>query len=804
MLLQDVRFALRSLRRSPGFAAVALLCLGLGIGVTGAIFSVIDGVILKPMPYAEPDRLVVPVGTNQAQDIDRSSISYLEYLDWKAQIASFAGMSGVQGRSLTLSDGTGEPQRFVGALVSWDLFQLLGVAPAMGAVFTAAHDQPGAEKVAILSHAVWQDRYQSDSQIIGRSILINAVPTVIIGVMPKDFEFPGTQKVWLPLGPAANRTSRDVRSVLVYARLAPGATIERAQTELSTVTASIARDHAATNEGWGASIFTLRKWSVPDDVTRVLWLMMAGVTLVLFIACSNVANLQLARASARRREISVRAALGAERRRIITQLLTESVVLSTLAIPLGIAVAELGSRLIASAIPRDQVPSYISWDVDYRSILFTVGIAIATAVVFGMFPAVQASRGELHADLKEGTRGNSVRRSLLRSSLVVAQVALAIVALVGALLFVKTFQNLDSYEVGFDTRPLMTMRFSMAGEAYETPDARGRRVEDVIARVERLPGITAAFASNLVPMGGGGGGGSIEVEGFQVDRGKEPGISFTGVTPGFYRTLGVTLVRGRDFTSAEGWSRSAVAVINQTMADRFWKNREPVGGRFRLVRSDDTNQWFTVIGVARDIKQDDIDPSGEPFPAAYVPYLYQQTLNTGLTLRVSSGDPAAVTSAVRAELRSADRNIPVFQVATMEQVRRLGFWQFALFGWIFGTIGSIALVLAGVGVYGVLSYAVAQRTSEIGVRMALGASQANVLKLVVKQGLGLASIGVMIGLVLSALAMPQAQSLLYEVSPFDPWVFSEVALFLMVVAFFASFIPARRATKVDPLTALRG
>ncbi len=276
------------------------------------------------------------------------------------------------------------------------------------------------------------------------------------------------------------------------------------------------------------------------------------------------------------------------------------------------------------------------------------------------------------------------------------------------------------------------------------------------------------------------------------------------MTPGFYRTIGVSLVRGRDFTLAEGWSRSGLAVINQTMADRFWKDRDPIGGRFRMVRGDAVNQWFTVIGVARDIKQDDIDPEDEPFPAAYVPYLYQQTLNTGLTVRVATGDPAAITSAVRSELRASDSNIPMFQVATMEEVRRLGFWQFALFGWIFGTIGSIALVLAGVGVYGVLSYAVAQRTPEIGVRMALGASQASVLRLVVRQGVGLASIGVVIGLVLSALAMPQAQSLLYNVSPFDPWVFTEVALFLLAVAFLASFIPARRATKVDPLTALRG
>ncbi len=480
MLLQDVRFALRSLRRSPGFAAVALLCLGLGIGVTSTIFSMIDGIILKPMPYADPERLVVPVGVNRPQDIERSSISYLDFTDWRAQASSFAGIGGVQGRSLTVSDGSGEPQRYLGALVSWDLFPLLGVAPVLGSGFTAAHDEPGAERVAVLSHVVWRERYQSDPGIIGRSVLINAAPTVIIGVMPRDFEFPGTQKLWLPLGPFANRTSREARTVSMFARLAPGASIDRARAELSTVAGMLAREHAATNEDWSASILTLREWSVPDDVTRVLWLMMAGVTLVLFIACSNVANLQLARASARRREISVRAALGAERRRIITQLLTESVVLSLLAVPVGIAVAEVGTRLIASAIPRDQVPSYITWDVDYRSILFTMAIAVTTAVVFGLFPALQASRGELHGDLKEGTRGNSVRRSLLRSSLVVAQVSLAIVALVGALLFVKTFQNLDWYRGrvrhdAFDDHALLDGRRRLRAAGCAGPSRRGHR-----------------------------------------------------------------------------------------------------------------------------------------------------------------------------------------------------------------------------------------------------------------------------------------------------------------------------------------
>jgi len=387
----------------------------------------------------------------------------------------------------------------------------------------------------------------------------------------------------------------------------------------------------------------------------------------------------------------------------------------------------------------------------------------------------------------------------------VSQVALALVALVGALLFVRTFINLNTYDVGFDTKPLLTLRFYMPGTAYEAADAKARRAQDIVERIERLPGVAAAFASNLVPASGGGGGGSVIIDGRPNPPGREPGIAFTGVTPHFYRALGVKMSEGRDFTDAEGWSRTPVVIVNDTMAKRFWKDGGAVGARFRLTDAligDDQATWYTVIGVAPDIQQNQIDPEDRPMSAAYVPYIYQQTLNTGLTIRVS-GAPATFTAAVRSEIRSADPNLPVFQVATMEDVRRLGFWQYALFGWIFGTTGVVGLLLASIGVYGVLAYAVTQRTPEIGVRVALGASRGDVIKLVVAHGMWLAGIGVVLGLALSAAGMPSARSLLYNVSPFDPLTFSVVAIFLLMVAFVASYLPALRATRVDPLVALR-
>jgi predicted permease len=376
------------------------------------------------------------------------------------------------------------------------------------------------------------------------------------------------------------------------------------------------------------------------------------------------------------------------------------------------------------------------------------------------------------------------------------------VALVGALLFVRSFWNLGAFDIGFDTRPLMSMRFYMPGAIYEAPDVKLRRVEDIVRRVEALPGVRATFASNMVPLGNGGGGGTVIIDGRPVEKGQESNISLIGVTPHFDATLGLTIIEGRDFTDAEGWSHSPVALINQRMKSRFWPTGNAIGGRFRL--NDPKEEWFTVIGVTPDINLYGVDPGNEQAPAvAYVPFAYQQFLNTGLTVRVD-GDPASITSAVREAIRASDPNLPMSQVRTVSELRRLSFWQYALYGWIFGTTGMIGLLLAAIGVYGVLSYSVSQRTQEMGVRVALGAGTTQILRLVVGQGLALAAIGIAIGCVLAGVAMPAARSLLFKVSPFDPVTFTAVALFLGAVSFLASFLPARRATRVDPVIALRG
>jgi putative ABC transport system permease protein len=803
MIPQDVRYAVRSLWRSKGFATIAVLCLALGIGLNTTIFSIIDGVLLKPYPYHDPDRILV-LGTQNQRSDDDAGLSFLDMRDWKEGSSSFATIAATQGRALTVSDGAGDPERHLGASISWDLFPLLGVSPVLGRGFTATDDQPHAGGVVILSDTLWNRRYQSDRSLLGRSILVNGKPHTVIGVMPPGFSFPENQRLWIPLAPETLKTRRDARNLFAFGRLKPGITTARAIEDLNAIAARLEQQYPATNEGWRARVRTLRDAFLPEEVPRVLYLMMAGVTLVLFIACSNVANLLLARAAGRRREFAVRAAIGAGRSRIVRQLLTESVVLGLASVPLGIALAEVGTRLIASAMPVDQVPYYIQWRVDWRTLTYTLGVAVSTALMFGLFPALQVSRRDLHDGLKEGARGNIASRSLLRSSLVIAQVALALVALVGALLFVRTFVNLDTVALGFDPKPLMTMRYYMTGEPYEPEGAKARRVEDIVRRVEGLAGVQAAFASNLIPISGGGGGGEVEIEGRPANPGERPRIAFTGVTPHFHTTLGVQLLRGRDFTDAEGWSKAPVAIINEVMAKRHWPDGDPIGRRFRLVTAEPPEEWLTVIGVAPDLHLFGIDPADTQPPAwAFVPYAFQEMLSTGLTIRVV-GDPSSIASAARAEIRASDPNIATYWVRTLEEVRRVSFWQYGLYGWIFGTIGVVGLLLASVGVYGVLSYSVSQRTQEIGVRVALGADRRHVLRLVVSQGLLLAGIGVGIGLALAASGTPLARTLLYNVSPFDPFTFTVVSAFLVGVALLASYVPARRATKVDPVVALRG
>ena len=802
MSLQGVRHAVRTLAFDRGVSAVVILCLALGIGVNATLFSVVDGVLLQPLPYAEPDRLVILNETFERGGIRESGVSYQNLRDWEAQATSFSSMAALAGRSITLSDAV-EPERLEGAAITWDLFPALGVPPALGRHFNEQDDRPGAEPVLILSHEVWQRRYQGDPNIIGRAMSVNGRPHTVVAVMPPRFNFPQNQKAWIPLGPIAESLPRNTRDLFTFGRLKPGVDLSQARSELSSMAASLAKQYAVTNEGWSATARPLADEFIPDDIRLVLWTMMGAVTIVLLIACANVANLMLARASGRQREFCVRAALGAGRARLIKQLLTECVLLGLAAAPLGLAIAYVGIWLLDNAVPPDMIPYYIQWEISARGIAYTVAVSALTGIVFGLAPALHAGRLNLQEALRDGARGSgqSGKRARLRNALVIVEVAMALVLLVGASLFVRSFLNLQNASPGFNTAPLLTLRIFMTGDAYAQPDQRVRRIDDLLRRIESLPQIEAAFASNFIPLGNGGGGGNIIVDGKPVEAGEEPFAFFTGVTPHLQRTIGLPLLRGRDFTAAEGMSRTAVALINDTMAKKFWPGADPVGRRFRLARTE-PSEWFTVIGVTPDFVRNNVDDDEPPLPAAFVPYPYAPTPNTGFTIR-TAGDPTAVVAAIRSEIRASDSGLPIFAVRSMEDVRTMSFWQYRLFGYMFGIFGATALFLAGVGVYGVLSFSVSQRTQEMGVRIALGASNTDVVGLVVRQGLMLAAIGVAAGL-LGAFGVTRViQSLLYNVTATDPISFGGVSIFLAVIAALASYLPARRATNVDPIVALR-
>jgi putative ABC transport system permease protein len=802
MPFQGVRHAVRSLWFDRGVSAIVVLCLALGIGVNATLFSVVDGVLIQPLPYAEPEQLVILNETFQRGGVRDAGVSYPNLRDFRTRATSFATIAALTGRSIALSD-TVEPERLEGAAITWNLFPMLGVPPALGRHFNEQDDRPGAEPVLILSHEVWQRRYQGDPNIIGRGIAVNGRPHTVVAVMPPEFGFPEIQKAWIPLGPIAEQDLRSNRALFTVGRLKAGVDVAQARLEIASVAEGLAREFPTTSEGWSASAMPLSDEFIPDDVRLILFTMMGAVTIVLLIACANVANLMLARASGRQREFCVRAALGAGRARLVKQLLLECVLLGLAAAPLGLAIAYVGVWLLDNAVPVDMVPYYIHWEINLRAIVYTIAVSALTGLIFGMAPALHAGRLNLQEALRDGARGSgqSGRRARLRNALVVLEVAMALVLLVGASLFVRSFLNLQGANPGFDTSPLLTLRVFMTGDAYATPEQRRQRIEDVMRRIESLPGVEAAFASNYIPLSSGGGGGNVIIDGKPNEAGEEPFIRFTAVTPHMQNTMGMPVIKGRDFTDAEGASRTPVAVIDDTMAKKFWPDADPIGRRFRLTNSD-TGEWFTVIGVAPDISRNNVDDDEPPLPGAFVPYPYGATTNTGITIRVA-GDPASHTAAIRSEIRSADPTLPIFAIRTMEEIRTMGFWQYRLFGWMFSIFGAAALFLAAVGVYGVLSFSVSQRTQEMGVRIALGAKQSDVRGLVVLQGVKLAAVGVVVGL-LGAFGITRViQSLLYNVTATDPISFVGVSVFLALIAVLASYLPARRATSVDPIIALR-
>ena len=803
-MLQDLRYAVRTLINNPAFTAAAVVCLALGIGVNATIFSCVRAILLRPFPYRNPDELLAIGEANVKRGWHMNSVSYPNFRSWQAENRTLENMGIYTGTSYNLASGDGA-EYVQGAVVSWTMFRTLGIAPALGRDFQEEEDRVGAPRVMLMGDRLWREKFEGRRDVLGKRVTVNGIPHTVIGVMPRDFEFPATAQVWttMQLDPLRNRGNH---SWAVIGRLKRGVTIEQVRRDLGVVASSLEQQYPESNTGWGADVETLRD-NQTSDIRLVLLIMTASVAFVLLIACANVANLLLARAAARSKEMAVRVALGANRWRVVRQLLTESVVIALVGATLGISFAYGFLQWIKANIPVG-LPFWMKFSIDGWVLLFTVCVAVATGLLFGLVPAVQAARPNLNETLRDsGARGTSaVRvRQRLRSTLVVAEVALSLVLLVGAVLMIRSFLGMQRVNPGFDTSHLLTMRVTLTGPSYDSTYKRMAFWDRALPRLNALPGVRSAAMVNNIPLAGSNNNSFITVEGQPTPLGQEPTLENRYASPRYLETMRIPVKLGRSFTEQE-WADSGlagrVAVVNEYMAQRFWKTpAAAIGKRFKFANANDTlNRWFTVIGVAPDIKHKRL--TSAPDLQGYIPYR-QGGWSTAFIVLRTQGDPAQATGAVLNVMKQVDPLVAAYRVMSMEANVQRSFWQQALYGKMFGAFAAIALVLAAVGVYGVISYAVSQRTQEIGVRIALGAQRRDVLVLIVGHGALLGGLGIAIGLAGAVGVTRFLRALLYGVSPFDPASFVAVSIGLTTIALVASYLPARRAARVDPVEALR-
>jgi len=800
-LLQDLRYALRTLRRSPGFTTVAVLTLAIGIGANTGIFSLLSAVFYRPLPFADPAELAVIVQRFAPSGNTQVYISPPNFIDWTADTTVFSGAALVADAAANLSAGD-EPEHVEGERLSPNTFDLLGVRPALGRSFLADEAIDGRSDVVILSDMLWRRRFAADPRVVGQTLLMDGTLHTVVGVMPPGFAFPFQAKFWVPfvIDPTADRSSNWPSAVV---RLHAGVRLARANAHLATVSRRLEQQYPLSNRGVSARLASLRRLLIggedPDELRTTFTIMLGAVGLVLLIVCANLANLLLTRATIRGREIAIRTALGASRRRLVRQLLAESGLLAVGGGALGVLVATWVVALFHLAVAANrEIPYWIAFAVDWRALLFTAGLSPATGLVIGAAPALRATRPELSSSLQEGARaaGSGARVTRLRSALVISEVGLAMVLLVGAGLLIRTVVGLARVDPGFDAAHAFTAHVALTGPRYATVRGRGAFYNELTRRLEALPGVSAVGAINLIPLTG------INYEGVAVEgRDAASETALVSAVEGHYtRALGIALREGREFTEAEGERGGHVVIINETMARHYWPRESPLGRRIRFGR-DPAAPWWTIVGVSPDLKQGSLAATVQH--QVYVPYAQRYSAWVLSVIVRTAGDPMSAVAMVRAELARIDPTVVLDDIRPMQAVVRRSYWDRRLYGSMFSIFASVALLLAAIGIYGVMAYSVSQRTHEIGVRIALGAEQRDVLRLVVWQGLGLALAGVAVG-ALAAAALTQALvSLLFGVGPLDFVSFGGTAMLLAGVAVLASYLPARRATRVDPMVALR-
>jgi putative ABC transport system permease protein len=807
--LQDIRYGTRMLVRYPGFSAVAVLALALGIGANTAIFSVVNAVLLRPLPFSESDRLMNVWETNLQRGVNRGAVSYPNFADWREQNQVFEAMSSFYTSDFILTGGD-EPARLQGAIVNADLFSILGEEPTLGRTFLPDEDKPGeGGGVVILSHRLWRQRFSADANVLGRGIVLNGKSYNVVGVMPEGFQFPIQNEpveLWatVAIDSTGNKpitSQRGAHYIGVIARLRPGVTKSSAQSEMDAIVGRLEDQYPDTNSHRGVYIEPALD-SLVGDVRPALLILLSAVGCVLLIACANVANLLLTRATTRHKEMAIRAALGASRLRVVLQLLRESVMLSMLGGALGLLVARWGTDLLV-AFGGDDIPRVKQIGIDGRVLGFTLMVSILTGLIFGFLPAIHSSKSDLTEALKEGGRSSTdgIKRNRVRGMLVIAEVAIAVVLLVGAGLLIQSLWRLQQVNPGFNPQNVLTLTLGLPEVKYPT-ERQAQFYSELLSRIETLPGVISASAVLPLPLSSDRVRTTFETEGRPMAKGDLPATEYRAAGLNYFRTMEIPLLRGRDFTARDDNKAPPVIIVNDAFARRFFPGEEVIGKHIKPgISTDEAPPALReIIGVVGNVKH--LSLGAEPDPESYVPEAQLPFDSMAIVVRTKN-DPRGILGAVQGEVRAMDKDLPVYNVKTLDEYLAASSAQPRFNTFLLAVFAGMALILTAVGLYGVMSYSVSQRTHEIGIRMALGAQQKDVLSIVVRQGMALTLAGVGAGLLGAYFITRLMSSLLFGISSTDPLTFIVISVLISLVALGACIVPARRATKVDPIVALR-
>jgi predicted permease len=800
--LRDIRYGIRSLLKSPGLTLVATLALTLGIGLTTTMFSIVYGALMKGLPYPDGDRIMIIQRSNPARGLRQSNVPIQDYFDFKSQQHSFTDLAAITSGTIYVS-GEEKAERFDGSWITANTFDIVGVHPMLGRNFRAGEDSPSGEKVAILAYSTWRERYSSDAGILSKRIRVNGVPYSVIGVMPEGFAFPNNDKIWIPQQADPLATKRGQGLFLqVVGKLKPGVSMDQATVDVATVAKRLAAEYKESNDGFTASVQKFTDNYIGKEPRQLLFTMLGAVFFVLLIACANVANLLLDRAAHRTKEVGIRTALGASRSAVVRQFLAESLVLSLLATVFGILVAYFGVAMFNRALTVTQVPFFIDIRLHPQVLMFTIAVAFLTTLISGAIPAIQSSRADINEILKDETRGaSSFRIGKISKVLVVFEIALSCGLLVAAGLMIKSVTNMRTMDPGYTTQNVFTARIGFPA-AYTDTVAEWRFFDQVLERVSALPSVQSASISSGLPAARQGfGGANFAVEGQTYLKDKDyPNASWLSVTPNFFATLKSPIVQGRAFTAGDRVDALPVVIVNKAFVKKYFPNVDPIGRRIRMGGSKSTAPWSTIVGVTGDVFTGNQE---NPFtPALYQPFAQARASFVYVSAR-TAGPPLAITQGVREAVTALNSDIPLYWVQPLEDAVAQSLWFVRVFGAMFMIFGFVALFLASVGLYAVMSFSVSRRTREVGIRMALGAQARNVVGMIFGQGLWQLGIGMAVGLTLALGISQLLKIVLFQVQPRDPVIFGGVAAVLIVVGLIACLVPARRATLVDPLVALR-